>query len=184
RAADFEEVKEQVAEAIKLEKARTQVEEIAKQIAAGATSLGALNSAAQAKGLKAQEQKGYILGSPLGQGPSASTNDALEDAIFAMKEGEVMKTPLKVGDNWFIVGVAKREEANMESFAEQRDQLVQTMLQQKRTEVFSEYIASTRQKMETAGDIKIYKEVLAKLDGENGVPTETVGEDGIKTINY
>jgi hypothetical protein len=38
--------------------------------------------------------------------------------------------------------------------------------------------------METAGDIKIYKEVLAKLDGENGVPTETVGEDGIKTINY
>ncbi len=184
RAAEFDEVKDRVSEAIKIEKALNQVEEIAKQIAAGATSASALNSAAQAKGLKAQEQKGFILGSPLGQGPSASTNDALEDAIFGMKEGEVMKTPLKVGDNWFVVGVTKRAEADMNSFATQRDQLIQTMLEQKRTEVFSEYLAATRQKMETAGDIKIYNEVLAKLDSKNETSTETVDENGIRTINY
>jgi len=184
RAAEFDEVKDRVSEAIKIEKALNQVEEIAKQIAAGATSASALNSAAQAKGLKAQEQKGFILGSPLGQGPSASTNDALEDAIFGMKEGEVMKTPLKVGDHWFVVGVTKRAEADMNSFATQRDQLIQTMLEQKRTEVFSEYLTATRQKMEKAGDIKIYNEVLAKLDPEKENSTETVGEDGIRTINY
>ena len=180
RPADFEEVKDQVAESIKLQKARTQVEETAKQIAAEASSASALNSVAASKGLKAQEQKGFILGTPIGQGPSASTNDALEDAIFAMKEGEVMKTPLKVGDNWYIVGVTKREEANMNDFASQRDQLMQTMLQQRRGAVFSDYLAAIRRKMESAGDIKIYSDVLKKIDPVS----ESVSEDGTRTLTY
>jgi parvulin-like peptidyl-prolyl isomerase len=125
-----------------------------------------LNTAATAKGLKAQEQKGFILGSPLGQGPSASTNEQLEDAVYALKSGEVTKTPLKVGDNWYVVGVTKREDANMDDFAKQRDTLMQTMLQQKRGGVFSDYLAAVRQKMEQNGEIKIYNEVIEKLDAE------------------
>lgn len=167
RDATFDEVKAQVAETVKVEKARNQVEEIAKQIAAGAGGAGDLNAAATAKGLKAQEQKGFILGSPLGQGPSASTSEALEDAVYALKAGEVTKTPLKVGDNWYVVGVTKREDANMDDFAKQRDQLMQTMLQQNRAQVFGDYLAAVRQKMEQSGDIKIYSDAIAKLDAES-----------------
>ncbi len=166
RDATFDEVKAQVTETVKIEKARAQVEEIAKQIASGAGSAGDLGTAATAKGLKSQEQKSFILGSPLGQGPSASTSEALEDAVYALKTGEVTKTPLKVGDNWYVVGVTKREDANMDEFAKQRDQLTQTALQQKRGTVFSDYLAAVRQKMEQGGDIKIYNEVLEKLDAE------------------
>lgn len=166
RDATFDEVKAQVTESVKLEKARAQTEEIAKQIATGATSAADLNTAATAKGLKAQEQKSFILGSPLGQGPSASTSEALEDAVYALKSGEVTKTPLKVGDNWVVVGVTKREDASMDDFAKQRDQLTQTALQQKRGTIFSDYLAAIRQKMEQSGDIKIYSEPLAKLDEE------------------
>ncbi|MCU1290161.1 MAG: Peptidylprolyl isomerase [Acidobacteria bacterium] len=180
RDAAFEEVKDQIAESVKLEKARTQVEEIAKQIAAEAGSASALSAAATAKGLKVQEQKGFILGTPIGQGPSASTSDALEDAIYAMKDGEVTKTPLKVGDNWYIVGVNKREETNMDTFASQHDQLMQTMLQEKRGTVFSDYLASIRHKMEADGDIKVYSEVLKKIDPVQ----ETISEDGTKTLTY
>ncbi len=166
RDATFDEVKAQVTETVKIEKARNQVEEIAKQIASGATTAADLNSAATAKGLKAQDQKGFILGSPLGQGPSASTSEQLEDALYAMKSGEVTKTPLKVGDNWYVVGITKREDANMDDFAKQRDTLMQTMLQQKRGGVFSDYLAAVRQKMEKSNEIKIYNEVLEKLDAE------------------
>jgi peptidyl-prolyl cis-trans isomerase D len=166
RDATFDEVKAQVAETVKVEKARSQVEEIAKQIAASAGGAGDLGTAATAKGLKSLEQKGFILGSPLGQGPSASTNEALEDAVYALKTGEVTKTPLKVGDNWYVVGVTKREDANMDDFAKQRDELVQTMVQQRRNAVFSDYLAAVRQKMEQSGDIKIYNDVLEKLDAE------------------
>ncbi len=164
RDATFDEVRDQVTETVKLEKARAQVEEIAKQIAAGAANAGALASAAESKGLKAQDQKSFILGSPLGQGPAASTSEALEDAIYGLKAGEVTKTPLKVGDNWYVVGVTNREEANMDDFAKQRDQLVQQAEQQKRGQVFSDYLAAVRQKMEKDGDIKVYNEVIEKLD--------------------
>ncbi|MBA3600757.1 MAG: peptidylprolyl isomerase, partial [Acidobacteria bacterium] len=93
RDAEFEDVKAQIAETVKVEQARARVEEIAKQIAAGATGAGNLAAAATSKGLKVQDAKTFILGSPLGQGPSAGTSEALEDAIYALKAGEVTTTP-------------------------------------------------------------------------------------------
>jgi parvulin-like peptidyl-prolyl isomerase len=114
--------------------------------------------------LKAQDQKAYILGTPLGQGPAASTSEALEEAVYAMNTGDVTKTPVKVGENWLVVGVKNREEANMDDFAKQRDQLVAQMLQQKRSAVFTDYLAATRRKLESDGSIIIYSEALAKAD--------------------
>ncbi len=164
RDADFDEVRAQIVELVKINKAQAQVDEIAKQIAAGAPNAAGLTAAAAGKNLKALESKSFILGSPLGEGPSASTNDELETAIFGMKEGEVSRTPIKVGDNWVIVGVNKREDANMAEYAKQRDSLMEQMLSQRRGELFSDYLAAVRQKMEAAGAIKIFKDVIAKLD--------------------
>jgi peptidyl-prolyl cis-trans isomerase D len=164
RDAEFEDVKEQVAETVKIEQARARVEEIAKQIAAGAASAGNLTAAAQSKGLKALDTKSFILGSPLGQGPSAATSDALEDVIFNLKVGEVTKTPVKIGDNWYVVGVVNREEADTEAYAKQRDGLIESALAKKRGQVFSEYLASKKREMEAKGDIKIYQDALVKVD--------------------
>lgn len=163
RDADFAEVKDQLVEIVKLEKARSQVEATAKKIADAAAN-ESLSAAASSNGLKAEEQKDYILGSPLGTGPGASRSEELDDAIYAMKAGETMKQPIKVGESWYVVTVNKREEANMSDFATQRDTLMQQMLQQKRGEVFSEYLSQTRQRMEAAGEIKLYPDVLARLD--------------------
>jgi len=174
RDAEFDEVKGQIVEIVKLEKAKSQVQDIANQIASGATGVDSLTALASGKGLKAQDQKSFILGSPLGQGPSASTNEALEDAIFGMKAGDVTKTPIKVGDNLVIVGVKTREDASMDEFAKQRDTLVEQMLQQKRSTVFSDYIAATRREYETDGKIVMYPDAIAKVDG----PELPLGEEG------
>ena len=176
RDSTFDEVKAQIIDVVKLDKARAQVEEIANQIAAGAVNSGALAAAATAKGMTAKDQKNFVLGSPLGEGPSASTNEALETAIFALKAGEVTKTPLKVGDNWYVVGVTKREDANTADFAKQRSGLLEQMLSKKRGDVFSDYLAATKQKYEANGSIKIYKAALAKVDEPApGLPTSDSG---------
>jgi parvulin-like peptidyl-prolyl isomerase len=164
RDAEFDEVKEQLVEVVKLEKAREQMETVAKAIAGGSQTAAGLAAAAASQNLKSADQKSFILGSPLGQGPNATTSVALEDAIYALKDGEVTKEPIKVGDAWYVVGVNKREEANMEDFAKQRDDLMNQMLQRKRGEVFADYVAATRQRMEANGDIKIYETAVAKLD--------------------
>lgn len=164
RDAEFDEVKAQVAEAVKTEQAASKVEEVAKQIAAGATSASALAGAASAKGAKAEESKGYTAGMPLGKGANSSTSKALEDAISGLKVGEVTKTPIKAGENWYIVGVTNRTEAKMEDFAKQRDQMMEGSLMQKRSQVFQDYVADLRKKNEADGKIKIYDEVLKKAD--------------------
>jgi parvulin-like peptidyl-prolyl isomerase len=174
RDAEFDEVKAQITDVVKLEKARSQVEDIAKAIASGAANADALAAAATAKGMKAKDQKNFILGSPLGEGPSASTNEALEDAIYAMKAGDVTKTPMKIGDNWVVVAVTKREDANTADFAKQRSGLIEQMLSKKRSAVFGDYLAATKKKLEDGGYIKVYKDVLAKVDAP--IPGLTPGE--------
>ncbi|MEO6051310.1 MAG: peptidyl-prolyl cis-trans isomerase, partial [Pyrinomonadaceae bacterium] len=96
--------------------------------------------------------------------PTAATSEALEDAVYAMKAGDVSKTPLQVGDSWYIVGVTKREDTDTAEFAKQRSGLIAQMLSKKRAAVFSDYLAAVKQKMETAGSIEIYKDALDKVD--------------------
>lgn len=167
RDAEFDEVKAQVVESVKLEKARAQVQEIANQIASGAANVGALSGAASGKNLKVLESKSYSLGSPLGTGPSSSSNKELEDAIYALKDGEVTKKPINVGDSWFIVGVNKREEASMDQFAKDRDRLRDDMLDRKRGEFFTDYMSATRVRMEADGSIKVYDDAIAKIDAQD-----------------
>jgi parvulin-like peptidyl-prolyl isomerase len=166
RPAEFEEVKTQLVEVVKLEQARTKAEQIAKQIA-GAANAGALAGAASGQNVKALESKAFTIGSPLGEGPSATTNEELENAIYALKDGEVTKTPIKIGENYYIVGVTKREDASMDEFAKQRSTLMEQKLNSKRQEVFSDYLASTKQRLETAGQITIYNDVVAKIDAND-----------------
>jgi peptidyl-prolyl cis-trans isomerase D len=175
RDAEFAEVRNELVEVVKLEQARNKIEEIANRIAAGSTTAATIATAAVSQNLKAKDQKSFIIGSPLGEGPSATTSEALEDAIYGMKEGEATKTPVKIGDNYYIVGVTKREEANMDDFAKEHDDLMEQMVARKRGEVFQDYLASTRLKLEQAGDITIYKDAVAKLD-EPGLPFGDLGQ--------
>jgi len=164
RDADFDEVKSQIIDVVKLEKANTQVEEIAKQIASGTANAAALAGVATSKGMKAKDQKAFVLGTPLGEGSSASTSEALEDAIYAMKVGDSTKTPIKLGDNWVVVGVTKREDAATADFAKQRSSLLEQKLSSKRAAVFNDYLTATKKRYEDGGYIKIYKEALEKID--------------------
>lgn len=166
RDAEFDEVRSKVVDVVKLDKARAQIDEIAKKIAQGAGTASGLNSIASANGVTAKDQKDFVLGSPVGEGPTAGTSEALEKAIFAMKSGDVMKEPVKIGDNQMIVGVTKREDPKSEDFATQRSSIMEQMLGRKRATLFNDYLAAARQRLETAGKIVIYDAALAKIDAQ------------------
>ena len=87
RDAEFDEVKQKVTEAYRVEEARKRITTVAKKIASEAGTASGLSAAASAENYKAQEAKAFILGSPLGEGPTATTSEALEGAIYEVKEG-------------------------------------------------------------------------------------------------
>ena len=168
RDAEFEEVRETVLEVVRAEMAKDQVERTAKQIAETAGSASGLNAAAASSGLTAKEQKSFVLGSPLGEGPTAGTNEELQNLIYSLKPGEVSKTAIKVGDNFVIVGVTNRQDADPAEFAKQRSGLIEQMLTKKRTAMFSDYIADAKRRLETSGSIRIYEDAIAKIDPAAG----------------
>jgi peptidyl-prolyl cis-trans isomerase D len=161
RVPDFEEVKDKVAEDFKEARAGEQLEQTARDIASGASSPDALKAAAEKAGLKAETEEAFKLGRPLGK---AGADPALDAAVFALKEGEVTKTPVKVGDKWVVVGVNKRKDADMADFEKRRSDLLETALRDRRDQVFDEYLTDARRRLEEKGEIKIYQETLARLE--------------------
>ncbi len=163
RIPDFDEVKTKVSENLKRQRASDQLDQKAKDLVASVNTPDALKAAGEKAGFEAATEAAYKLGSTLGK---AGTSTAVDELIYGLKAGEMSKTPIKVGANWVIFGVTKRNEADLAEFAKQREQLTQTMLSERQNQVFEDYIGSVQQRMKSEGKIKIYDDVLASLEEE------------------
>jgi peptidyl-prolyl cis-trans isomerase D len=163
RIPDFVEVRDQVVTAVQKERAKAQVEEKAKQLVAGAKTPGDLKAAAEKIGLEAKAEKSYKVGTPLGD---AGSSAILDDAIYAMNNGEVSKVPVKLNENFFVFGVTKRTDADLAEFAKQRDSLMQSALSSRKNQVFEDYLAALQRQMQAAGRIKVYEDVLTRITEE------------------
>jgi peptidyl-prolyl cis-trans isomerase D len=161
RIPDFDEVKTQIADQIKNQRAKEQLEQKAKDLVASLTGADGIKAAGEKEGYDAGTEESFKLGSSLGK---AGTSTALDDLIYSLKPGEFSKTPIKVEDKWVIVGVTKRNDADMSGLALQRDTLRQSMMSERQDQVFDDYVAGVEQRMKKDGKIKIYKDVLAQLD--------------------
>ncbi len=135
----------------------------ANEIASSLTNPADIKAAGEKAGFDVATEEGYKLGSTLGK---AGASPALDEAIYALKTGDVTKTPVKVGDNWVVLGVTNRHEADLAEFAKQREQLKQTLLSAKQNQLFEDYIAAVQQRMKQNGKIKVYQDVLASMEEE------------------
>jgi len=172
RIPEFDEVKSKVADAIKHQRAKDQLEQKAKEIAASLTGPDAIKATGEKEGFDAGTEDAFKLGSSLGK---AGISTALDDLIYSMKPGEFSKTPLKVEDKWVIVGVTKKYDADQGGFAAQRDTLKQSMMSERQDQVFEDYIAGVQQKMKKDGKIKIYQNVLDQLQEPAAEPNLPLG---------
>lgn len=164
RVPEFDEVKTQVADAMKQQRAKEQLDQKAKELAASLSTPDAVKAAGEKDGFDSGFEEGFKLSSTLGK---AGTSTALDDAIYNLKQGEVSKTPIKVDDKWVIVGIVKRIEPDFTALNEsERDRLKQQLLGARQNQVFEDYIAKVQEKMKQDGKIKIYDDVLKELDAQ------------------
>jgi len=171
RIPEFDEVKTQIADLVKKQRAKDDLEQKAKSLLSSVTSPDALKAAGEKEGFEGDVDKDFKVGSSVGK---LEPNAALDEQIFAMKAGEVAKNPVKVGENWVVFGVTKRKDAEMSEFATKRDDVRQTMLSQRQGQVFEDYITAVQQRMKREGSIKIYEDVLNSIE-EPEEPTAAPG---------
>jgi peptidyl-prolyl cis-trans isomerase D len=163
RIPEFDEVKDKVAQAVKLEKAKSQLEEKAKELIANTKTPGDLKAGAAKLGLEAKAEANYKLATPLGE---AGSSVLLDDPLYAAKAGEVLKTPIFLNQNYIVAGVNNRTEADLTEFAKQRDSLMQSALTDRKNQVFDDYLTAVQRRMEQDNKIRINKDVLAGLQDE------------------
>ncbi len=161
RIPEFAEIKTEVAKAVQLQRAKEQLDQRAKDLAAALNSVADVKTAGEKNGLEAATQEGFKLGTALGD---AGASPALDDAVYALKNGEVTKTPIKVGDSWVVLGVTNRKEADLAEFSTQRERLTQDALSTQQGQVFEDYISALQQRLKQDGTIKIYQEVLTAME--------------------
>ncbi|HEV7683665.1 MAG TPA: SurA N-terminal domain-containing protein [Pyrinomonadaceae bacterium] len=161
RIPDFEEVKTNVATVLKQQRGKEQLEQKAKDLAASLNGASDLKAAAEKAGFEVATDDGFKTGSPLG---TAGSSPALDEALYALKSGEVTKTPIKVNDSYVVLGVTTRVDVDLAEFAKQKEQLTQTMLSSKQSQVYEDYITTVQQRMKKDGKIKVYADVLASLE--------------------
>jgi parvulin-like peptidyl-prolyl isomerase len=100
----------------------------------------------------------------------AGTSPSLDEAVYALKIGEVTKIPVRVGDSWALLGVTKREEADLAEFAKRRQELTQKILSERQSQVYEDYIGVVQERLKQEGKIKIYTDVLARMEEEEPEP--------------
>jgi peptidyl-prolyl cis-trans isomerase D len=161
RIPEFDEVKTKVADDVKKQRAKEQIEQKAKDLIAGLTGPGDLKAAGEREGFDSGLVEGHKRESTLDK---AGASELLDDAIYNLKDGEITKTPVKLDDKWVILGLVKRDNANMALFNADRERIKQKMLGDRQAQVFSDYITAARERMERDGKIKIYTDVLTRLD--------------------
>ncbi len=83
-----------------------------------------------------------------------------------MNTAEVSKAPVKLNENFFVFGVNKRTDADLAEFAKQRDTLMQSALDDRKRQVFDDYLSAAQQRLQRDGRIKIYQDVLDRITEE------------------
>ncbi|HEX8335361.1 MAG TPA: peptidyl-prolyl cis-trans isomerase [Pyrinomonadaceae bacterium] len=161
RIPELDEVRERVAEDFKRTRATEQLEQAARELTAGAGGVEALKAAAAKAGLKAEDEEGFRLGRPLG---TAGADPALDAAVYQLKTGEGTKAPVKVGDDWVVVAVKERRDSKPEEFEKQKAELTVRALEERRGQLFEDFLVEARRKLEEKGQLEIYRDALALID--------------------
>jgi parvulin-like peptidyl-prolyl isomerase len=161
RIPELEEIKDRLAQTLKQQKAKEQLEQKVKEVASEVKTVADIKSAGEKAGFEAGTEEDWKVGSVIGK---AGTSPALDEAAYALKNGEITKTPIKVGDTWVILGATNRVDADLAAFASRRPQMTQTLLTQRQTQLWDDYVSKVQEEMKRSGKIKIYQDVLTALE--------------------
>jgi peptidyl-prolyl cis-trans isomerase D len=181
----LDEVKDKVTDAFKQDRAKNQLEQFAQDVAKAAGNAGGLKAAAEKIGLEAKTNDKYKLG---GSFDVAGGSGAADDALFKMKDGEVSPA-FKTTDNYLVIGLNKRTDADMKEFDKQKDTLTTSALDTRRSQVFEDYISALQERMKADGRIKIQRDLLEQMMEEAPPPAPRrpnfpfQGGDGSLPIN-
>ncbi|MBV9623884.1 MAG: peptidyl-prolyl cis-trans isomerase [Acidobacteria bacterium] len=155
----FEEARSRVEQEFKNERAAQLLTQKTQELADRAKAGHDVKKAAKELGAE-YKTSDFVL--PDGQVPDIGSMSGPAAVAFTLKRGEV-SGPIDTGASGAVLTVVDRQAPSDQDFAAKRDQVRETLLEQKRSELFNLFLANLRETMEKSGKVKINQKELQSL---------------------
>jgi peptidyl-prolyl cis-trans isomerase D len=152
----FEQARNEVENKYRQEKEPSFAQARAQEILNQSKSVEDFERLAKAEGLETKSDTNFN-GYSFPSGSQGASNQA-RAALMSLKEGEVAKSPIKVGASYLIFVVKKREEADLSKLPQQRDSVRQGIISERQNLAFDAFVKAARKRYEDQGKIKIYQD--------------------------
>ena len=164
----FEEIRTKLEDEFKNERSRNLLSQKAQELSDRAKASHDLKKAAKELGATVKTSD-FVL--PDGQVPDIGSMTGQASVAFSMKPGEI-SGPINSGSNGVVISVLESQKPNDADFNAKRDQIRDSLLQNKQQELFGLFISNLRDQMQKSGKIKINQEEMKTL-------TRSASEEGM-----
>jgi len=142
------EVREEIADQLRWQRAQTEAESIAKAVASSAKTLADLERLAGERKLAMQETGFFLTTEPVGD---LGMQPELATTVFGLADGAV-STPQRVARGWVIASVTGRQDSYIPQIAEVRDRVREDVVTEKAGQLAQQKAASIAADLRTAKD--------------------------------
>lgn len=165
----FDQARNQVEEGLRRERepdlAKTRAFELAKQ----ATNAADLERLIKAENLTVKKDTNFNTYQwPGASGGGLQAQNQANALMLTLKEGEVCRTPVKVGASYLIFAAVKRTDADLTKLAAEKESLRQTLIGERQNIFFDTFIKNARKRYEAEGKIKVYQDRIDKFFASSG----------------
>jgi peptidyl-prolyl cis-trans isomerase D len=155
----FEEIRSRVEEEFKNEQSSVLLSKKIQELSDRAKTEHDLKRAAKEMGATVKASD-FVM--PDGQVPDVGSMTGQASVAFTMKAGEI-SGPINSGANAVVISVLENQKPDEADYAAKRDQIRDSLLQGKQSEIFGLFISSLRDSMEKSGKIKINQDEMKAL---------------------
>ncbi len=160
----FEEIRSRVEAEFKNEKAGALLGQKTQELSDRAKAQHDLKKAAKELGATVKSSD-FVL--PDGQVPDIGSMSGPASVAFTLKPGEV-SGPINNGNTGVVLSVIEKQQPDAQELATKRDQIRESLLQNKQAELFEMYVTNARDQMQKSQKIKVNQQEMKNLTGGQG----------------
>lgn len=160
----FDDIRSRVEGEFKQERAATLLQQKTRELSDRAKASHDLKKAAKESGATVKTSD-FV--APDGQVPDLGSMTGPAAVAFTLKPGEI-SGPIDTNTAGVVLTILEKQEPSEQDFAAKKDQIRDTLLQQKQAELFGMFVSNLRAQMEKSGKIKINQQELKSLTRQQG----------------
>lgn len=158
RTPSFEEVRARIADQMRREQAQSMLQKKTQELSDKARAMHNLRAAAKEVGATVKTSD-YV--TPMQQIPDFGSLAAAGD-VTRMNAGEI-SGPIPAGNSGAVIAILDKKEPTPAEFDQQKDQVREALLGQKRGELLQVYVASVRDRLQKDGKIRVNQQRMQQL---------------------